>query len=56
MLTSLFQWQTLLVIGIVLLVMFGSALLPRLAKSLGNSARILKTELREARQDGGVRE
>lgn len=36
----------LIIIGIVLLVLFGAKRLPGLARSLGQSARILKTETR----------
>lgn len=43
MLQNLTGWHALIVLAIVLLI-FGAAKLPALAKSVGQSVRILKTE------------
>lgn len=41
----------LLIIALVIIVLFGAAKLPTLARSLGRSARILKSEMREMKND-----
>lgn len=46
MLQNLTGWHALVILAIVLLV-FGSAKLPALAKSVGESMRILKDEVRD---------
>ena len=45
---NLTGWHALILLAVVL-IFFGAAKLPRLAKSLGESARILKAEAREMR-------
>lgn len=47
MLHNLTGWHALIILAVVLLV-FGSTKLPALAKSVGQSVRILKNETREA--------
>ncbi|WP_030149593.1 twin-arginine translocase TatA/TatE family subunit [Mycetocola saprophilus] len=47
MLANLSGWHMIALVAIVLL-LFGAPRLPALARSLGQSARILKTEIREA--------
>lgn len=46
MLRNFTGWHALIVFGVVLL-LFGAAKLPALAKSVGQSMRILKTEISE---------
>lgn len=46
MLENLTGWHALVILAIVLLV-FGSAKLPALARSVGQSVRILKTEVHD---------
>ncbi|MBU6534905.1 Sec-independent protein translocase subunit TatA [Streptomyces mayonensis] len=43
----------LLVVAIVFVVLFGSKKLPDMARSLGKSARILKSEAAAMKSDGG---
>jgi sec-independent protein translocase protein TatA len=43
-------WKVLIV-AVVLIVLFGSKKLPDAARSLGKSMRILKTEVRDLRED-----
>jgi sec-independent protein translocase protein TatA len=50
MLQNLTGWHALIVLAIVLLV-FGAAKLPALARSLGQSVRILKQESTDAADD-----
>ena len=50
MLQNLTGWHALIVLAVVLLI-FGAAKLPALARSLGQSVRILKTEVAEPRAD-----
>lgn len=50
MLQNLTGWHALIVLAIVILI-FGAAKLPALARSIGQSVRILKTEAAEARTD-----
>jgi sec-independent protein translocase protein TatA len=45
-------WQFLLILVIVLLV-FGASRLPALAKSLGQSARVFRDEIRQADDEPG---
>ena len=40
------QWQTWVIILVVVLLLFGAARLPALAKSLGQSAKVFRKELR----------
>lgn len=47
MLANLNGWHLLIVLAVILL-LFGAARLPALAKSVGQSARILKGEMRHA--------
>ena len=47
MLQNLTGWHALIVLAIVVLI-FGAAKLPALARSLGQSVRILKTEVGDA--------
>jgi sec-independent protein translocase protein TatA len=46
MLQNLTGWHALIILAVVLLI-FGAAKLPALAKSVGQSMRILKDEVRE---------
>ncbi len=50
MLQNLTGWHALIVLAIVVLI-FGAAKLPALARSLGQSVRILKTEVGESRAE-----
>ncbi|GAA1922634.1 Sec-independent protein translocase subunit TatA [Microbacterium aoyamense] len=45
MLANLTGWHALLILAVILL-LFGAAKLPALARSVGQSARVLKTEIR----------
>ena len=47
MLQNLSGWHALVILAIVLLI-FGSSKLPQLAKSVGQSVRILKTEVHDS--------
>lgn len=51
MLHNLTSWHALIILAIVILV-FGATKLPALAKSLGQSVRILKDETAEKRPSG----
>lgn len=44
-------WHWLIVLAVVVL-LFGTAKLPQLARSLGQSARVFKAETRALREDG----
>jgi sec-independent protein translocase protein TatA len=44
-------WPELLIIGGVLIVLFGSKKLPDAARSLGRSMRIMKTEIKGLHED-----
>jgi len=46
-------WQILLILAIVLLI-FGAARLPALAKSLGQSARVFRGEIKQMKEEGGT--
>ncbi|GAB3572757.1 hypothetical protein GCM10027406_00160 [Leifsonia lichenia] len=50
MLGNLTGWHLLIILAVVLLV-FGASKLPGLAKAMGQSARILKSELKVAKPD-----
>ncbi|MCY1717040.1 twin-arginine translocase TatA/TatE family subunit [Microbacterium sp. SL62] len=50
MLQNLTGWHALIVLAVVILI-FGAAKLPALARSLGQSVRILKTEVSESRAE-----
>ncbi|WP_144781892.1 twin-arginine translocase TatA/TatE family subunit [Microbacterium sp. BH-3-3-3] len=50
MLQNLTGWHALIVLAVIILI-FGAAKLPALARSLGQSVRILKTEVSESRAD-----
>jgi len=43
----------LLVLVLVVLLLFGAAKLPALAKSMGQSARVFKGEMKAMKEDGG---
>jgi len=43
-------WQILLILAIVLLI-FGAARLPALAKSLGQSARVFRGEIKQMKEE-----
>ncbi|WP_329130219.1 Sec-independent protein translocase subunit TatA [Streptomyces sp. NBC_01476] len=53
MLGNLKPWE-LLVIVLVVVVLFGAKRLPDMARSLGKSARILKSEAKAMKNDGGT--
>jgi sec-independent protein translocase protein TatA len=44
-------WPEIVIIAVVVLALFGSKKLPDFARSLGRSARILKTELKDLHED-----
>ncbi|REF00974.1 Sec-independent protein translocase subunit TatA [Thermomonospora umbrina] len=44
-------WTEILIVLAVIMLLFGSAKLPQLARSLGKSARILKAETKGLRED-----
>lgn len=48
-------WQILLILAVILLI-FGAARLPALAKSLGQSARVFKGEIKQMKDDGSSAE
>ncbi|KJL43660.1 MULTISPECIES: twin-arginine translocase TatA/TatE family subunit [Microbacterium] len=52
MLANLNGWHLLIVLAVILL-LFGAARLPALARSVGQSARILKGEMRHAPKTAG---
>lgn len=52
MLANLGGWHFLLILAVILL-LFGAAKLPGLAKSFGQSVRILRTETAAGRDDEG---
>ena len=45
------QWQHWVLVLVVVLLLFGTARLPGLAKSVGQSMKIFKKEIRELRDD-----
>lgn len=50
MFANLTGWHLLVVVAVIVL-LFGAAKLPQLARSLGQSTRILRSELRDAKPD-----
>lgn len=50
MLQNLTGWHALIVLAVIILI-FGAAKLPALARSLGQSVRILKTEVGDSRAE-----
>ncbi|BAJ72979.1 Sec-independent protein secretion pathway components [Microbacterium testaceum StLB037] len=50
MLQNLTGWHALIVLAVIVLI-FGAAKLPALARSLGQSVRILKSEVGDSRAD-----
>ena len=50
MLQNLTGWHALIVLAVIVLI-FGAAKLPALARSLGQSVRILKTEVSDSRAE-----
>ena len=58
---NLMGWPTLLIILVVIILLFGAAKLPALAKSVGQSARVFKGEMKamkdeEVTQEGSTAE
>lgn len=53
MLGNITGWHLLVVLTVILL-LFGAAMLPALAKSMGQSARVFKSEMKEMKRDDGV--
>ncbi len=51
MLGNLSGWHLLIIIAIILL-LFGAPKLPGLARSLGQSMRIFKSEVKQMKEDG----
>ena len=49
MLHNLTGWHALVILAIIIILVFGAAKLPALAKSLGQSVRILKDESADKR-------
>ncbi|QPK84185.1 Sec-independent protein translocase subunit TatA [Corynebacterium qintianiae] len=45
-------WTEILIILVIVLLLFGANKLPDLARSMGRSARIFKSEVNEMRNDG----
>ncbi|MFV0320522.1 MAG: Sec-independent protein translocase subunit TatA [Microbacterium sp.] len=50
-----FGWPHLLIILAVILLLFGAAKLPALAKSMGQSARVFKGEMKAMKDDDATR-
>lgn len=53
MFQGLTGWHLLIVLAVILL-LFGAAKLPALAKSMGQSARVFKSEMKEMKRDDEV--
>ena len=53
MFQGLTGWHLLVVLAVILL-LFGAAKLPALAKSMGQSARVFKSEMKEMKRDDEV--
>lgn len=51
---NLFAGPHLWIILIIILLLFGAAKLPALAKSLGQSARVFKGEMKAMKEDGAA--
>ena len=49
-----FGWPHLLIILAVIILIFGAAKLPALAKSLGQSARVFKGEMKAMKEEDGA--
>jgi sec-independent protein translocase protein TatA len=45
-------WGELLVLALIIVLLFGWKRLPDMARSLGRSARVFKSEVNEMKQDG----
>ena len=45
-------WTEILIILVIVLLLFGANKLPDLARSMGRSARIFKSEVKEMKKDG----
>ncbi|MGC5170074.1 twin-arginine translocase TatA/TatE family subunit [Microbacterium sp. DT81.1] len=56
MLGNAFGWPHLLIIFAVVVLLFGAAKLPALAKSVGQSARVFKGEMKALKGDGAASE
>ncbi|MFT4211848.1 MAG: twin-arginine translocase TatA/TatE family subunit [Microbacterium sp.] len=50
MFANLTGWHLIVIVAVVVL-LFGASKLPQLARSVGQSTRILRTELRDAKTD-----
>jgi sec-independent protein translocase protein TatA len=50
---NLGPWEILIIAGVIVL-LFGATKMPTMARSLGQSMRILKAEAKGAKQDDGV--
>jgi sec-independent protein translocase protein TatA len=55
MFSNLTGWHFLILLAVILLI-FGAAKLPALARSMGQSARVFKGEMRALKEDEGVAE
>ncbi len=53
MLGNLNGWHLLIILAVILL-LFGAAKLPALAKSVGQSARVFRSEMKEMKRDDEV--
>lgn len=53
MLGNAFGWPHLVIILVVILLIFGASRLPALARSLGQSTKILKEELKDGKKGDG---
>jgi len=53
MLQGLTGWHFLIILAVILLI-FGAAKLPALAKSMGQSARVFKGEMKAMKEDDAV--
>ncbi|MBN9606800.1 MAG: twin-arginine translocase TatA/TatE family subunit [Actinomycetales bacterium] len=50
------QWQTWVIILVVVLLLFGATRLPALARSLGQSMRVFRSELKNGEADANSTE
>ncbi|WP_295010728.1 Sec-independent protein translocase subunit TatA [uncultured Microbacterium sp.] len=55
MLAGLNGWHLVIILAVILL-LFGAAKLPALAKSMGQSARVFKGEMKAMKDDDAVRD
>lgn len=53
MLSNLTGWHALIILAVIVLI-FGAAKLPALARSVGQSVRILQKEVHKDKGDGGA--